>query len=135
MYCKLCSKQVKKNCKGFCLTCYNRQHKQKLKELGVWGKHRGNRTAQSQRYRDKYSFKNNANQALYRAMCKNTIKKPDTCEICHKKTDKEREISGHHIDYSKRLEVVWVCQNCHNKLHNRKGGLNGENAISSYYHA
>lgn len=43
------------------------------------------------------------------------IKKPEKCSNCHK----EREIQEHHSDYSKPLEVVWVCVECHAKLHTR----------------
>ena len=40
--------------------------------------------------------------------------KPTECEIC--KWSKTR-LSGHHQDYSKPLEVIWVCGSCHKKIH------------------
>jgi hypothetical protein len=43
------------------------------------------------------------------------IEKPDKCSNCRK----IKEIQGHHSDYSKPLEVVWVCTECHAKLHTR----------------
>ena len=43
------------------------------------------------------------------------IKKPRKCSMCNAKG----RISGHHKDYSKPLDVVWVCQACHiNEFHN-----------------
>ena len=41
------------------------------------------------------------------------IMKPDICEMCLKKI----KIEGHHEDYSKPLEVKWVCKRCHANLH------------------
>lgn len=34
------------------------------------------------------------------------------CEICG-----EKKVQGHHPDYSKPLEVVWLCDLCHRELH------------------
>lgn len=43
------------------------------------------------------------------------LKIPLFCETCKKK----RKILAHHKDYSKPLEVIWLCYSCHAKL-NRK---------------
>lgn len=42
------------------------------------------------------------------------IEKPDTCQECG---DGGR-IHGHHEDYSKPLEIDWLCATCHAKRHN-----------------
>jgi hypothetical protein len=42
------------------------------------------------------------------------IKKPTRCSECHKKPLK---MEAHHEDYSKPLQVVWLCTPCHNKRH------------------
>ena len=38
---------------------------------------------------------------------------PELCSECHEK----KKLSGHHDDYSKPLEVRWLCTRCHNKFH------------------
>jgi hypothetical protein len=35
------------------------------------------------------------------------------CLICHSKEN----IVAHHPDYNKPLEVIWLCQKCHQRLH------------------
>lgn len=42
------------------------------------------------------------------------IEKPDTCQEC----GAGGRIHGHHKDYSKPLEVDWLCATCHAKRHN-----------------
>ena len=46
------------------------------------------------------------------------IKKPSECQKCARKP---KRIEGHHFDYSKPLDVIWLCASCHTKLHNNIG--------------
>ncbi len=56
-----------------------------------------------------------AQTILNNALRDKKIIKPDTCSVCNCAT----RIYGHHEDYSKPLEVMWMCQRCH-KLHHIK---------------
>lgn len=43
------------------------------------------------------------------ALTNGTLIKPSRCESC----DAEVSLEGHHEDYSKPLEVIWLCRLCH----------------------
>lgn len=44
--------------------------------------------------------------------------KPDECSVCGSKPP-SGEIHAHHDDYSKPLDVRWVCRACHMAIHNK----------------
>jgi len=51
-----------------------------------------------------------------------------TCEHCGRAPTGFDRIHGHHDDYSKPLEVVWLCQRCHGAEHRRLNALRRERA-------
>ena len=57
-----------------------------------------------------------AQRAISTAVNKGCIQKPNSCSICGEIKEK-RQIQGHHPDYKKRLEVIWVCHRCHERIH------------------
>ena len=61
--------------------------------------------------------KRGATQAVNNAVRDGRLLKPDSCQHCGKTGCK---IEGHHEDYSKPLDVVWLCTQCHSKLHKEK---------------
>jgi hypothetical protein len=52
------------------------------------------------------------------AVAKGILVKPTVCEECEKDTP-SRHLHGHHDDYSKPLEVRWLCKACHARHHRR----------------
>ncbi|MBS0654123.1 MAG: hypothetical protein JSR39_11435 [Verrucomicrobia bacterium] len=48
-----------------------------------------------------------------KAIKKGKMIKGDKCELCGSVC----KIEGHHADYSKPLEVQWICKKCHVNLH------------------
>jgi hypothetical protein len=56
--------------------------------------------------------KRKAHNTLSNAIRDGKIVKPTACSKC----DEECRPEGHHVDYSKPLEVVWLCRRCHAAL-------------------
>lgn len=57
----------------------------------------------------------NANMAVDYAVKLGYLDKPDHCLGCGCPSSESR-VTAHHHDYSKPLEVVWVCSRCHKQL-------------------
>lgn len=72
--------------------------------------------AQYQRKRRKQNPKKYiANSAVSNAVRDGRITKPDKCSECS-----APKPQAHHPDYSKPLEVVWLCRSCHLKHHKKE---------------
>jgi hypothetical protein len=54
-----------------------------------------------------------AHQMTSNAIRDGKLTRPDTCSTCGKQCKPE----GHHDDYSKPLEVRWLCRSCHCRHH------------------
>ena len=52
---------------------------------------------------------------LNNAIKKGIVVRPEKCEKCSKICKPH----GHHFDYSKPLEVLWLCSSCHGKEHRK----------------
>ena len=46
------------------------------------------------------------------------VSKPDICTSCGKKAT-GRKMQAHHHDYTKPLDVIWLCSMCHSKEHRK----------------
>ena len=69
-------------------------------------------------WRLKNRHKTRAHGAVASAIKKGLIKSPAKCEQCNKKSN---NLHAHHSDYSKPLDVLWLCASCHSKLHGKSG--------------
>jgi len=70
-------------------------------------------TEQNRLYIKKYPEKRKAQNAVIHALRDGRLIRPNACSKCGKVCKPE----GHHPDYSKPLEVVWVCPLCHKGIH------------------
>lgn len=77
-----------------------------------------NHRRRNNEYNKKFPQKAKARLLILTAIRSGNIIKPDKCTIC----DRKAKLTGHHEDYNKPLEVVWICASCHNYIH--KGVLN-----------
>lgn len=81
------------------------------------GKIAGNK-AKSE-YRKRNPIKSKAHAKVSRAVRSGNLHR-QTCEACGSK-----ETHAHHDDYSKPLNIRWLCPSCHSKWHKENGeGLN-----------
>jgi hypothetical protein len=70
----------------------------------------------SRRMREQHPEKVYARMTLNNAVRDGLIVKPKTCAACGVEPE-PRELHGHHHDYSKPLEVEWLCRGCHVEEH------------------
>lgn len=59
-----------------------------------------------------------ARKALTGAVERGAVLKPTSCEDCERELE-ARLIHGHHADYSRPLDVEWLCARCHATRHPR----------------
>lgn len=76
------------------------QKKQNVANIKEWRKRNGEKTK--------------AWSAVGNALFKGEIEKPPYCELCG---SFDMKIHAHHDDYSKPLDVLWLCHDCHMSLH------------------
>ena len=74
------------------------------------------------KYDERYRKRNplHTTRLRFRAALRNGDVIPEPCEICGTTED----IHGHHPDYSKPLEVIWLCRKHHAALHKELRSLN-----------
>jgi hypothetical protein len=79
---------------------------------------RAKRKEYRQRTKERFSETHPAHKMVMYAIKLGLLMRPENCELCKKECRPE----GHHNDYSKPLEVIWVCRQCHRNLE-KKGEL------------
>ncbi|KXV65707.1 hypothetical protein AD950_03960 [Gluconobacter oxydans] len=75
------------------------------------------RRASSERSKRNYPEKASAHAAVRQAIKSGLLHKESSCAKC----GSHQHIQGHHDDYSKPLEVTWLCAPCHVRLHIERG--------------
>lgn len=64
-------------------------------------------------YRKRYPEKAKAQNKVAHAVRTGQLVKPETCTQC----GKEGRIHGHHANYNRPLDVIWLCPACHKYEH------------------
>src|SRR5210317_636309 len=92
-----------------------RKHRADNDSVRAYDRKRGNRLPQgySKQYRERFPEKAIARSAVNNAIRDGRLKKGGECEKCGEKD----RIHGHHDDYSKPLDVRWLCARCHQIHH------------------
>lgn len=68
------------------------------------------------RYEKKNPLKHKARYLFRLAVSRGDIMRPSVCSKC--KTEMTSDVvEGHHEDYNKPFDVIWLCRKCHIKLH------------------
>ena len=106
-YTYLCIKDMEK-ARQYTLRWYHKNYRKNFDQ------DRLRRLKRKKKYRLKYPEKEKAHYALHAAVYKGVIKK-QPCEVCG-----NQKVQGHHPDYSKPLEVKWLCVNHHMMEHRIK---------------
>lgn len=105
--CKSCRAKIDKHNRMMKIETY--RTKERLRCQKRW-KNPDNR----RRHRDqKDPVKETARQVLRSAVADGKIIKPTKCQRCYQ----EKKLHGHHEDYSKPLDVLWLCAVCHAAAH------------------
>lgn len=71
----------------------------------------------AKRTKKKHPEKHKAGMKFRYAVRRGKILRPTYCSKCWKYS---KRIEGHHEDYSKPLDVIWLCRSCHVKIHKQK---------------
>lgn len=63
-----------------------------------------------------WHIQQDARAKVYLAVKRGVLTRPSVCSEC----SQEKSLHGHHEDYSRPLEVVWLCCRCHKRRHSGK---------------
>lgn len=100
---------------------YRKKHKEEMRiYYRNWYKKNGRDRAIDyaeaiNQWRKRNPEKRLAHLKVFRAIRRGTLIKPKNCFKCNRET----RISAHHKDYTKLLEVLWLCSSCHKLIHNQ----------------
>ena len=64
-----------------------------------------------------YYLQNSAHLMVTLAIRHGDLKPSEYCDNCGKLAT-DRQLDAHHEDYSKPLDVTWLCRSCHSYHHN-----------------
>lgn len=97
-----------------CLPCaraYDREYSYTREKPEPTKERREQAAAASRESRKRYPEKSRARNAVARAIRRGELVRPDSCAECGKRGP----VEAAHDDYSRQLDVTWLCRRCHAK--------------------
>ena len=73
-------------------------------------KEKPNYAKSTRAWKKRYPERDQANQAVHHAIDRGDLVRPDICEHCGRS---DLPIEASHTDYSRQLDVEWLCRPCH----------------------
>lgn len=110
-WCKKCHRKATQEWRS-----KNKDHIKRSKKI-YYQKHRDKLIQSVRQYQQNNPVEYKARDCLNKAIKCGKIIRPLYCGLCGKRCTPD----GHHSDYSKPYEVMWLCRSCHNKLHKERG--------------
>jgi hypothetical protein len=96
---------------NYCLPCHRAYNRE-------WRERSGPRKGQPpNRAWSPNPAQKSAYNAVYEAIKRKDLVRPDKCSSCQRSCRPQ----AHHDDYGKPLDVQWLCQRCHKRLHYQVG--------------
>ena len=95
------AKNTKSGCSTYCISC------KKIKNAATV---RDDYKVRKDKWRKEFPERKNAHTKVYRALKKGILTK-EPCFICGEESE------AHHPDYSRPLDVVWLCPPHHRQAH------------------
>lgn len=120
------SKKFREDNHEYYLSYLRTYYRENREEIAVKSKiyaqsHKDEVNARTRKWRHKpeNQIKNKAHSAVSKALKNGTLPRPNKCSICGRDCKPE----AHHEDYSKFLDVIWVCKRCHENIHHLNEGV------------
>ena len=115
-YCKDCTKAY-----DVLYRAKNRDKKKRQdKAYSLTEKGKSSHNASTKKWNYNNALKSKAHTLLNNSVRDGKIVKPNKCKECNNETN----IQAHHEDYSKPLDVVWLCVSCHKIRHLKEVSYN-----------
>ncbi len=104
---------------GVCKACNLIVHRERYAKSLKQPKTQARRQAELaaiKRYKQRHPEKRRAHGIISQRVARGKLIKPQNCQMCQVFSLK---LEGHHEDYSKPLDVMWLCRTCHKRIHRK----------------
>jgi hypothetical protein len=75
-----------------------------------------------------YKRKTIARRMTAKAVKEGKLIKPSCCDLCKI----PYMTVAHHVDYGKPMEIIWLCNECHGRVHRKCHPMNPNNSCQTF---